>query len=116
MLFSFAQTTYPTHKQNTLLHIHLQISSQNHARTAFFLSEVYEYITKLKIKSSRKLDLITNKMLKNRGVLMILKLTEISNDMLYFGPFPTLWKSAVISPVLKPNKSPSDPVSYQLIS
>ncbi|KFM83187.1 putative RNA-directed DNA polymerase from transposon BS, partial [Stegodyphus mimosarum] len=71
---------------------------------------------KLQTKKSPGLDGVNNKMLKNMGVLMLVKLTSIINDMLRLAHYPTPWKTAVVVPVLKPQKPATSPVSYRPIS
>ncbi|KAL1447697.1 hypothetical protein WDU94_005615 [Cyamophila willieti] len=44
------------------------------------------------------------------------KLLEVYNFIWLTGVFPSLWKTALIIPVLKPNKNCLDPVSYRPIS
>ncbi|XP_035205979.1 uncharacterized protein LOC118181012 [Stegodyphus dumicola] len=79
-------------------------------------SEVYGYIEKLLVKKSPGIDKISNKMIGCMGILMLLKLTSIINDMLRLGHYPMLWKTAFIIPILKPGKPPAEPASYRPIS
>lgn len=44
------------------------------------------------------------------------KLLEIFNYVWTNGNFPAVWKTAIIIPILKPNKNTLDPVSYRPIS
>ncbi|GBN96972.1 putative RNA-directed DNA polymerase from transposon BS [Araneus ventricosus] len=73
-------------------------------------------ISHIKINKAPGIDSITNKMLKNLPLQIILKLTEIFNHTLKFRHIPNCWKTARVLPVLKPGKDPTHPVSYRSIS
>ena len=78
--------------------------------------EITTYISKLKIKKAPGRDGITNKMIKNLPPNAIITISKILTAMLNTHTFPSIWKSAVIIPILKPGKESSNPVSYRPIS
>ncbi|GBM97576.1 RNA-directed DNA polymerase from mobile element jockey [Araneus ventricosus] len=79
-------------------------------------SEITDYLKKIKINKTPGMDGITNKMLKNLPLKIILKLTNIYNYLFKFNYFPNCWKTARILPILKPGKDPTHAVSYRPIS
>ncbi|GBN48038.1 putative RNA-directed DNA polymerase from transposon X-element [Araneus ventricosus] len=79
-------------------------------------SEVIKVIKNLNIKKACGLDCITNKMLKNLPCRMIFEFTEIINNIFKFNYFPKAWKTAVVVPILKPGKDPTQPENYRPIS
>ncbi|GBO37692.1 putative RNA-directed DNA polymerase from transposon BS, partial [Araneus ventricosus] len=79
-------------------------------------SEVIKVIRNLNIKKACGLDCITNKMLKNLPCTMIFEFTEIINNIFKFNYFPKAWKTAVVVPILKPGKDPTQPENYRPIS
>ncbi|GBN29799.1 RNA-directed DNA polymerase from mobile element jockey [Araneus ventricosus] len=93
---------------------------KNEIRTSKFKkvqpSETICFMKHIKINKAPGTDSITNKMLKNLPLKIILKLTEIFNHMLKFRHFPNCWKTARVLPILKPGKDPTHPVSYRPIS
>ncbi|GBN91348.1 RNA-directed DNA polymerase from mobile element jockey [Araneus ventricosus] len=74
------------------------------------------FMKHIKINKAPGIDSITNKMLKNLPLKIILKLTEIFNHVLEFRHFPNCRKTARVLPILKPGKDPTQPVSYRPIS
>ncbi|GBM39391.1 RNA-directed DNA polymerase from mobile element jockey [Araneus ventricosus] len=80
------------------------------------LSEIVEFIKNTKIKKAPGIDGVTNKMLKNLPLIILLKLANLFNYMLKLKYFPNCWKTARILPILKPGKDPTKPVSYRPIS
>lgn len=78
--------------------------------------EITDYIKKIKIKKAPGFDGITNKLVKNLPNNIILYLVDAFNNMLRLSYFPKDWKIAVVMPILKPDKDPTDPVSYRPIS
>ncbi|GBN61037.1 RNA-directed DNA polymerase from mobile element jockey [Araneus ventricosus] len=93
---------------------------KNEIRTSKFKkvqpSEIICFMKHIKINKAPGIDSITNKMLKNLPLKIILKLTEIFNHMLKLRHFPNCWKTARVLPILKPGKDPTHPVSYRPIS
>ncbi|GBN07012.1 putative RNA-directed DNA polymerase from transposon BS [Araneus ventricosus] len=79
-------------------------------------SEVIKFIKKLNIKKACGFDCITNKMLRNLPCTMIFEITEIINNIFKFSYFPKAWKTAVVVPILKPGKDPTQPEIYRPIS
>ncbi|GFU85828.1 probable RNA-directed DNA polymerase from transposon BS [Trichonephila clavipes] len=61
-------------------------------------------------------DSITNHMLKNFPIKLILILTILINKILKFSHFPDNWKEAIIFPINKPGKDPHLASSYRPIS
>ena len=61
-------------------------------------------------------DGIENKILKNITTKATVQLTHIINASLRIGYFPKQWKTAIVVPVPKPNKNPTDPCNYRPIS
>ncbi|GBO36806.1 putative RNA-directed DNA polymerase from transposon BS [Araneus ventricosus] len=55
-------------------------------------------------------------MLKNLPCTMIFEFTEIINNIFKFNYFPKAWKTAVVVPILKPGKDPTQPENYRPIS
>ncbi|GFX52608.1 probable RNA-directed DNA polymerase from transposon X-element [Trichonephila clavipes] len=80
------------------------------------LSEIINYIKKIKVKKSPGRDGITNKMIKNLPLITVFKITNIINNMFKLRSFPNAWKTAVIIPILKPGKNPKLAESYRPIS
>ncbi|GFW25940.1 probable RNA-directed DNA polymerase from transposon X-element [Trichonephila clavipes] len=79
-------------------------------------SEIIQIIKKIKIKKYPGRDGITNKMLKKLPRLTIFKITNIINNMLTLRYFPMSWKTAVVIPILKPDKNSALAESYRPIS
>ncbi|GBO15313.1 putative RNA-directed DNA polymerase from transposon BS [Araneus ventricosus] len=79
-------------------------------------SEVIKVIKNLNIKKACGLDCITNKMLKKLPCTMIFKFTEIINNTFKFNYFPKAWKTAVVVPILKHGKDPTQLENYRPIS
>ncbi|GBN24405.1 putative RNA-directed DNA polymerase from transposon X-element [Araneus ventricosus] len=80
------------------------------------LSEITEFIKSTKINKAPGIDGITNKMLKNLPLKILLKLANLYNYMFKLKYFPQCWKTARILPILKPGKDPTKPISYRPIS
>ncbi|GFW56099.1 probable RNA-directed DNA polymerase from transposon X-element [Trichonephila clavipes] len=78
-------------------------------------SEIIQIIKKIKIKKCPGRDGITNKMLKKLPRLTIFKITNIINNMLTLRYFPMSWKTAVVIPILKPDKNSALAESYRPI-
>ena len=88
----------------------------NHPIAPVNPEEIITYISKLKIKKAPGRDGITNKMVKNLPPNAVITIATILTAMLNTFMFPSIWKSAVIIPILKPGKESSDPESYRPIS
>ncbi|GBN96542.1 RNA-directed DNA polymerase from mobile element jockey [Araneus ventricosus] len=80
------------------------------------LSEITEYIKNTKINKAPGIDGITNKMLKNLPLKILIKLANLYNYMFKLKYFPHCWKTARILPILNPGKDPTKPISYRPIS
>ncbi|GFX84829.1 probable RNA-directed DNA polymerase from transposon X-element [Trichonephila clavipes] len=78
--------------------------------------EVQEYIKKLKINKSPRLDLITNRILKNLPLKFVLFIVMLFNLIMENCYFPKNWKTAVVVPILKPNSHDTQPQNYRPIS
>ncbi|GFU89320.1 probable RNA-directed DNA polymerase from transposon X-element [Trichonephila clavipes] len=79
--------------------------------------EILNYIKTLKNnKAPPGSDLITNKMIKNFPLKIILILTYLINKILFLRHFPNNWKNAVVFPIKKPNKNAHNPENYRPIS
>ncbi|GFW85818.1 RNA-directed DNA polymerase from mobile element jockey [Trichonephila clavipes] len=78
--------------------------------------EVQEYIKKLKINKSPRLDLITNRILKNPSLKFVLFIVMLFNLLMENCHFPKNWKTAVVVPILKPNSDDTQPQNYRPIS
>ena len=61
-------------------------------------------------------DGISYRHLKHLGPVAIGALTSIFNFSVNRNSIPNLWKTAKIIPILKPNKTPTEPASYRPIS
>ncbi|GFV45283.1 probable RNA-directed DNA polymerase from transposon BS [Trichonephila clavipes] len=78
--------------------------------------EIIHYIKHVNSKKAPGKDLITNRMLKNFPIKLILILTILVNKILKFNHFPENWKEAIIFPINKPGKDPHLATSYRPIS
>ncbi|GFV82572.1 probable RNA-directed DNA polymerase from transposon BS [Trichonephila clavipes] len=78
--------------------------------------EIIHYIKHINSKKAPGKDLITNRMLKNFPIKLILILTILVNKILKFNHFPENWKEAIIFPINKPGKDPHLATSYRPIS
>ncbi|GFV49977.1 probable RNA-directed DNA polymerase from transposon X-element [Trichonephila clavipes] len=78
--------------------------------------EIIYYIKHVNAKKAPGKDLITNRMLKNFPIKLILILTILINKILKFNHFPDNWKEAIIFPINKPGKDPHLATSYRPIS
>ncbi|GFX87255.1 probable RNA-directed DNA polymerase from transposon X-element [Trichonephila clavipes] len=79
-------------------------------------NEIIHYIKHINSKKAPGKDLITNRMLKNFPIKLILILTILVNKILKFNHFPENWKEAIIFPINKPGKDPHLATSYRPIS
>ncbi|GFY23454.1 probable RNA-directed DNA polymerase from transposon BS [Trichonephila clavipes] len=78
--------------------------------------EIIHYIKHVNAKKAPGKDSITNRMLKNFPIKLILILTILINKILKFNFFPDNWKEAIIFPINKPGKDPHLACSYRPIS
>ncbi|GFW84566.1 probable RNA-directed DNA polymerase from transposon BS [Trichonephila clavipes] len=78
--------------------------------------EILTYIKSLKNNKAPGSDLITNKMVKNFPIKIIMILTYLINKILFLRHFPNNWKNAIVFPIKKPNKNAHFPDSYRPIS
>ncbi|GFX53392.1 RNA-directed DNA polymerase from mobile element jockey [Trichonephila clavipes] len=78
--------------------------------------EIIHYIKHFNAKKAPGKDLITNRMLKNFPIKLILILTILINTILKFNHFPDNRKEVVIFPTNKPGKDPHLASSYRPIS
>ncbi|GFW65495.1 probable RNA-directed DNA polymerase from transposon X-element [Trichonephila clavipes] len=78
--------------------------------------EIIHYIKHVNAKKAPGKDSITNRMLKNFPIKLILILTILINKILKFNHFPDNWKEAIIFPINKPGKDPHLSSSYRPIS
>ncbi|GFW85717.1 probable RNA-directed DNA polymerase from transposon BS [Trichonephila clavipes] len=79
-------------------------------------SEIQRFIKNLKPNKSPGIDLITNRILKNRPTKFIIFIALQFNMLLENCYFPKSWKMAVVIPILKPNSDDSNPQNYGPIS
>jgi hypothetical protein len=78
--------------------------------------ELIGVIKKLKNKKSPGIDKIQNQLIKRLPSRGIVYLLFIINSCLKLSYFPERWKTAKVTPILKPSKSPTSPESYRPIS
>ncbi len=81
----------------------------------FTLEEIKRAILRSGLTSPGK-DEICCIMLKHLGVLASLKLLGLYNKVWEAGKLPVGWKEAVIIPIRKPGKDPSNPMNYRPIA
>jgi ribonuclease HI len=89
--------------------------SEKQYNKPFSPAEVFHAVSTLK-NTSPGFDTIHNLMIKNLPINYLTWLLEITNSSFTCGSFPQFWKLAVILPILKPGKMPSDPKAYRPIS
>lgn len=119
----YLSKTFTPHISSNLSHDSLIIASNSNAiptvpHQISFISpfEVLNYIENLKPKLSYGPDLISPYIIKQFSFAVIVRYTAIFNSCLRLSYFPTIWKIAHIIPILKPNKSPDNPLNYRPIS
>ncbi len=78
--------------------------------------EIYEILKRLKIRKSPGDDRITNRILRQIPKRAVVLLTTIFNACMKFSHFPTVWKTAKVIAIPKPNKCPATAASYRPIS
>ncbi|GFW28579.1 probable RNA-directed DNA polymerase from transposon X-element [Trichonephila clavipes] len=79
-------------------------------------SEILNFIKNAKVKRAPGREGITNKMLQNLTLPVIFQLTNIISNIFITGHFPDHWKTASVTPILKPGKPRCSPDSYRPIS
>ena len=70
----------------------------------------------LKNKTSVGIDKIPNIVLKNLPYIITKQYLTIINNSLNNNYFPKDWKTAIMIPIIKPGKDPTDPYNYRPIS
>ena len=78
--------------------------------------KLIETLKSLQNKTSTGLDKIPNIILKNLPINLIKQYCTIINNSLNNEYFPNIWKTAIMIPILKPGKDPTDPYNYRPIS
>jgi hypothetical protein len=78
--------------------------------------DVQRKISSLKQRAAPGDDGITPIMLRHLSQKALLYLTRLFNHLLHRGYLPNAWKHAKVTPILKPNKPPTDTTSYRPIS
>lgn len=81
----------------------------------FTLQEMRQAINKSRLTSPGK-DQICYIMLKHLGILTQGKLLGLYNKVWEGGILPISWKDAVIIPIIKPGKDPTNPANYRPIA
>ncbi len=61
-------------------------------------------------------DQVCYLMLKQLGKESLVKLFEVYNKIWTEGKLPSIWKEAVVIPIRKPGKDPTNPTSYRPIA
>ncbi|GFS91111.1 probable RNA-directed DNA polymerase from transposon X-element [Trichonephila clavipes] len=79
-------------------------------------TEVLSYVQRLKPRKSPGLDQISNRMIKNLPLKFLLFITLLINQLFKNSYFPNSWKTAVVIPILKPDKDSALPSNYRPIS
>ena len=82
----------------------------------FTIQELNKAIQKLKNKKAPGPDEITNEMIKHLGTFAKEQILEVINQSWNTGEFPSMWKEAIIIPLLKKGKDKTDKKSYRPIS
>ena len=77
--------------------------------------EVHETIRRLKVGKCPGRNGIPNRALKHLSQRVVSILLRIFNDILLTHHFPSLWKNARVTSILKPGKDPALPSSYRPI-
>ncbi|MEL7520422.1 MAG: reverse transcriptase family protein, partial [Cyanobacteria bacterium J06553_1] len=106
-------TRTPTEKQTSM---HRRSFPIDHTATPFTTEQTQDIIKKIKNSSSTGPDDISNIHLKHLGPHGIQALTDISNYTYAHCRIPNIWKHGTIITILKPNKDPTQPSSYNSIT
>lgn len=78
--------------------------------------EIIRILSSLNINKAPGPDGITNRILKSLPRKAIVQITQIVNAIIKLAIFPKIFKTALVIPVFKHGKNPSDPKSYRPIS
>ncbi|GBN98671.1 putative RNA-directed DNA polymerase from transposon X-element [Araneus ventricosus] len=78
--------------------------------------DIIKYIRKVNIHKAPGSDGITNNMLRNLPIITLIKIIHTINNIFKHQYFPKSWRIAIVIPILKPGKDPTDPSSYRPIS
>ncbi|GFU72284.1 probable RNA-directed DNA polymerase from transposon BS [Trichonephila clavipes] len=78
--------------------------------------EISDYVRTLKNNKAPGFDNVTNKMIKNFPIKVLLILTYIINKILLLHHFPKNWKTAIVFPIHKAGKDKNLPDSYRPMS
>ncbi|GBO44389.1 putative RNA-directed DNA polymerase from transposon X-element [Araneus ventricosus] len=79
-------------------------------------TDIIKYIRKVNIHKAPGSDGITNNMLRNLPIITLIKIIHIINNIFKHQYFPNSWRVAIVVPILKPGKDPTNPTSYRPIS
>ncbi|GBN65038.1 putative RNA-directed DNA polymerase from transposon X-element, partial [Araneus ventricosus] len=79
-------------------------------------TDIIKCIRKVSIHKAPGSDGITNNMLRNLPTITLIKIIHIINNIFKHQYFPISWRVAIVVPILKPGKDPTDPTSYRPIS
>ncbi|GFX42049.1 RNA-directed DNA polymerase from mobile element jockey [Trichonephila clavipes] len=79
-------------------------------------TEILSYVQRLKPRKSPGLDQISNRMIKNLPLKFLLFITLLINQLFKNSYFPNSWETAVVIPILKPDKDSALPSNYRPIS
>lgn len=90
-------------------------STEDAMDTPFTLREMNRAIDKSKVTAPGK-DQICYSMLKHLGFLTQMKLLGLYNKVWVEGRLPISWKEAIIIPIAKPGRDPTNPANYRPIA
>uniref|UniRef100_A0A0B7BSI4 Reverse transcriptase domain-containing protein n=1 Tax=Arion vulgaris TaxID=1028688 RepID=A0A0B7BSI4_9EUPU len=105
-----------TIKEELMAHDLIQGPPEEHMTTKFTIHELEKALRSLKKRKSPGNDGITNEMIIEMGRQAKKKLLEIFNCSWKSGVIPKEWKEAILIPIKKTGKDPTDPSSYRPIS
>jgi hypothetical protein len=100
--------------QETLLTANLSTLTEDFVPFEDF--EVESVLANLKLKSSNGLSTLPTKLIKENSSIIAPAFRIVLNKCLELGKFPSQWKVALVTPVLKPGGDKADPNSYRPIS
>jgi ribonuclease HI len=108
--------TFQTHKQTLEAHnINFNSTNQEDYNLPFSLTELTSAITASR-NSTPGPDDIHYQFLKKLPLPSLQLLLHIMNNNWTNHTFPATWQEAIVIPILKPNKDPTDPNSYRPIA